>query len=57
MHFVLPPASGRVRHASRNREADREWPADYGQGLSQALLVSQTPLIAFLDTSNHFFDA
>jgi hypothetical protein len=31
--------------------------ADYGQRRSQALLVSQTPLIAFLDASNHFFDA
>jgi hypothetical protein len=59
MHAFYPaaPPSGRLRYASRNREADREWPADYGQRLSQGLLVSQTPLIAFLDASNHFFDA
>jgi hypothetical protein len=58
MHFYpAVPRAGHVRHASRNREADREWPAFYGQGLSQPPLVSHTRLMAFLDASNHFFDA
>jgi hypothetical protein len=57
MHFILPPPLVVYDMQVGIVKQIENGPQTTDKSLSQALLVSQTPLIAFLDASNHFFDA